>query len=175
MWTEQTVEILKQLALEGRSAAWIAEAIGAPSRSAVIGKANRIGIKLNGGMSAGPNGAGALTASPNHAAPWGRKRVALGEQETRTPADVARRAATRARSRLPALIPERRRSGRWMFAASEVGEMRRIAFADIGEAQCRWPVGDPLCDDFAYCGLQVAPGRAYCAGHCRLVYRAPTA
>src|SRR5208282_5343949 len=97
--------------------------------------------KLNGGMNAGPNGAGPRAAPLGSAAPWSRKRLASGDQETRTPADIARRAAARARSRLPALIPEKRRSGRWMFAAAEVGEMRRIAFADIAEAQCRWPIG----------------------------------
>ena len=48
MWTEAAIETLRQLALEGKSASVIAAAIGAPSRNAVIGKANRIGIKLTG-------------------------------------------------------------------------------------------------------------------------------
>ena len=48
LWTEETIEILKRLALEGRSASLIALALGAASRNAVIGKANRIGIRLNG-------------------------------------------------------------------------------------------------------------------------------
>jgi hypothetical protein len=72
MWTEQTIETLKKFALEGRSAAWIAAALGAPSRNAVIGKANRIGVKLNG-MRAAPFGdeAGLDVPPP---LPWGRKR-----------------------------------------------------------------------------------------------------
>ncbi len=48
LWTEETIEVLKRLALEGRSASLIALALGAASRNAVIGKANRIGIRLNG-------------------------------------------------------------------------------------------------------------------------------
>ena len=48
MWTEAAIETLRQLALEGKSASTIAAALGAPSRNAVIGKANRIGIKLTG-------------------------------------------------------------------------------------------------------------------------------
>src|SRR5271165_3781164 len=48
LWTEETIEILKRLALEGRSASLIAVALGAGSRNAVIGKASRIGIRLNG-------------------------------------------------------------------------------------------------------------------------------
>ncbi len=48
MWTDAAIETLRQMALEGRSASAIAVALGAPSRNAVIGKANRIGVKLTG-------------------------------------------------------------------------------------------------------------------------------
>ena len=52
--------------------------------------------------------------------------------------------------------------------------MRRVSFADIGEVNCcRWPLGDPTGEDFAYCGLETAKGRSYCAGHCRMAYRPP--
>ena len=169
MWTEQTVETLRKFALEGRSAAWIAAALGAPSRNAVIGKANRIGIKLSGATHAGPIG----EAPPPPTKPWGRARSRTAESRH----DIAPAGwgtglshALR-RSRSPSR--EGRRADSWLSQAAEVGEMRRIAFADVGAAQCRWPIGDPLQDDFAFCGLQVARGHAYCAGHCRLVYRWP--
>ena len=137
MWTEQTVETLKKFALEGRSAAWIATALGAPSRSAVIGKANRIGIKLAG--------APRPQADPRPASRAGDGRAARGSTL----------AGPGGRAPVPA----------------EVGAMRRIGLVDLGEDECRWPLGDPEQDDFAYCGLGVARGRAYCAGHCRLIYR----
>ena len=80
LWTAEAIENLKRLALEGRSASVIAAALGAASRNAVIGKANRIGIKLNGGggaytpsgMPAGPYPA-PLAANPRPA-PVFRKR-----------------------------------------------------------------------------------------------------
>ncbi len=180
MWTEQTVETLRKLALEGRSAAWIAAALGAPSRSAVIGKANRIGIKLNGGLRSGPIGERSRLEPPPPGIPWGRKRSRSVEEpprsERRLSAEIPRGSAvSRVRSRAPAISRERRRSERWIFAAAEVGEMRRVGFAAIGEVECRWPLGDPTQEDFAYCGLQVAKGHAYCAGHCRLAYRWPNA
>ena len=50
-WTADAVEDLKKLALEGRSASFIAAMLGVTSRNAVIGKANRVGIKLTGGGS----------------------------------------------------------------------------------------------------------------------------
>jgi GcrA cell cycle regulator len=48
MWTDAAIETLRRMALEGKSASSIAMALGAPSRNAVIGKANRIGVKLTG-------------------------------------------------------------------------------------------------------------------------------
>ena len=59
------------------------------------------------------------------------------------------------------------------FAEAEVGEMRRVGFEDIRESICRWPLGDPMSGDFAYCGLKSANGRSYCAGHCRMAYQPP--
>ena len=49
LWTAEAVEDLKKLALEGKSASHISAALGVGSRNAVIGKASRIGIKLDGG------------------------------------------------------------------------------------------------------------------------------
>jgi GcrA cell cycle regulator len=169
MWTEQTVETLRKFALEGRSAAWIAAALGAPSRNAVIGKANRIGIKLNG-VRAAPYGEepGFQPLSPP--APWGRTISPSAEHEARSGAELPWKKGA-FRRRVPASIGPRRRADRRIYATAEVGDMARIGLAEIREAQCRWPLGDPLDEDFAYCGLQVALGHAYCPGHCRLAYR----
>ncbi len=144
LWTDEAVERLKRLALEGFSAAGIAAALGASSRNAVIGKASRIGIKLNGG--------GRASAPP-----------------------PPRAAANGARRPAPAPLPNQVRTPAWIFANAEVGEMRGVRFQDIRHLACRWPIGDPANGDFAYCGLAAAAGRPYCAGHCRIAYRPPTA
>lgn len=141
LWTAEAIEVLKRLALEGRSASLIAAELGAASRSAVIGKANRIGIKLNGDGRALAPSRGASGASAYHAP----------------------------------LVDVRRPKPAWIFAEAEVGEMPRVRFEEIGEFACRWPLGDPRNGDFAYCGLEPAKGRSYCAGHCRLAYRPPGA
>ena len=90
MWTEQTVETLKKFASEGKSAAWIAAALGAPSRNAVIGKANRIGIKLNGGMGPTSSKTGVALGAAVAADPLGpeafivdRAGAALGKADAR--------------------------------------------------------------------------------------------
>ena len=68
LWTAEAVEDLKRLALEGKSASHISAALGVGSRNAVIGKASRIGIKLNGGGRASVRGKG---AAPRGSAPMG--------------------------------------------------------------------------------------------------------
>jgi GcrA cell cycle regulator len=174
MWTEQTVETLRKFALEGRSAAWIASALGAPSRNAVIGKANRIGIKLNGLRSPSSEGDPGFELPPPAAA-WGRTDSARGNGELRSanppPALPWRSRMRRPPDRAPAMARERLRADRRVYEKAEIGEMRRIALVEISDLDCRWPVGDPMAEDFAFCGLPIARGHAYCPGHCRLVYR----
>ncbi len=160
LWTEETVGILKRLALEGRSASLIALALGAASRNAVIGKANRIGIRLNG------DGRGRARRS----APAGAYRLPSGAVPRPKPAPGEGSSAQ-------ALSHDSReeRKPAWAFVEAEVGEVRRVRFEDIRQAECRWPLGDPKSGDFAYCGLTPAVGRSYCAGLCRMAYRPPSA
>ena len=177
MWTEQTVETLKRLALEGRSAAWIAAALGAPSRNAVIGKANRIGIKLTGLRAASAEDE--LPFERGQSVAWGRSTGPSRGDGEAGPANAApailpwRSRLPRPHGRAPVVARDRRRADRRIFETAEVGEMRRVGFAEIRDLECRWPVGDPVEDDFAFCGLPIARGHAYCAGHCRVAYRPP--
>jgi GcrA cell cycle regulator len=163
-WTAEAIEDLKRLALEGRSAAVIAATLGMASRNAVIGKASRIGIKLNGG------GRAAVSSKTGAAA----RRAQWATIANRSPGS-AEPSATTVLARRPGVTPGDERGPAWMLAEAEVGEMRRLRFEDIREAVCRWPLGDPRSGDFAYCGLQPVAGQSYCAGHCRMAYRPPLA
>ena len=97
MWTEAAIETLRQMALEGKSASSIAAALGAPSRNAVIGKANRIGLKLTGNVhSSAPRAPWASTGRP--------RRPAIA----RTDGPLWKRAV------VPALPRERKPT--WVFA-----------------------------------------------------------
>ena len=153
MWTDAAIETLRQMALEGKSASNIAVALGAPSRNAVIGKANRIGVKLTGNIHLAPRASRPSAERP--------RRPAIA----RTGAPLWKRPA------LPAVARERKPA--WAFAQAEVGEMLKVGLEDISESACRWPIGDPTSEEFAYCGIQTAKGRSYCAGHCRMAYKPP--
>jgi GcrA cell cycle regulator len=154
MWTDAAIETLRQMALEGKSASSIAMALGAPSRNAVIGKANRIGVKLTGHIHCvAPRASRPSTERP--------RRPAIA----RTNAPLWKRVA------VPAVPRERKPA--WAFAQAQVGEMLKVGLEEIGESHCRWPIGDPTSEEFAYCGIQTAKGRSYCAGHCRMAYKPP--
>jgi GcrA cell cycle regulator len=153
MWTDAAIETLRQMALEGKSASTIAAVLGAPSRNAVIGKANRIGVKLTGNIHC---------LAPRAARPSAGR--------PRRPA-IARTESLGKRAVVPAAPRERKPA--WAFAQARVGEMLRIGLEDIGESACRWPIGDPTNEEFAYCGIQTAKSRSYCAGHCRMAYKPP--
>ncbi|MBV8103789.1 MAG: hypothetical protein JO223_04035 [Hyphomicrobiales bacterium] len=169
-WTAEAIENLIRLALEGRSASFIAAALGAASRNAVIGKANRIGVKLNG------DGRASVPAETSARA----YRALLAAVPRSSPVHGMQNFGP-ALSRDPRTIPgsqpgdRQARKAAWTFAEAEVGEMRRVRFEEIRGSACRWPLGDPRSGDFAYCGLKPAEGRSYCAGHCRMAYRRPEA
>jgi GcrA cell cycle regulator len=154
MWTDAAIETLRQMALEGKSASTIAAALGAPSRNAVIGKANRIGIKLTGHVHC------SASRTPRSVSERPR-RPAIA----RTDSLLWRRAA------VPAI--QRERKPAWLFAEAQVGEMLKVGLEEIHEDSCRWPLGDPTSEEFVYCGVQTAKGRSYCAGHCRMAYKPP--
>ena len=169
LWTAEAIEDLKRLAHEGKSAAHIAVALGVGSRNAVIGKASRIGIKLNGG--------GRRSARGKTAARAGRSQWASAHYTRLNPSDDGADAAP---GRDPGIIGSQpgaqgEKEAAWMLGEVEIGEMRRVRFEEIHEYACRWPIGDPKSGDFAYCGLNPAEGQSYCAGHCRMAYRPPKA
>ena len=121
LWTAETVEHLKRLALEGRSAAAIAAMLGVGSRNAVIGKASRIGIKLNGGGRASARGE---TASARQAQWTGVPRPEPG---------LGGRSLATALARVREAAPQDDRETAWALGEAEVGEMRRLRFEEIRE------------------------------------------
>ena len=103
MWTDAAIETLRQMALEGKSASTIAAVLGAPSRNAVIGKANRIGVKLTGNIHC---------LAPRASRP--------STERPRRPAIARVNAPSWKRAAVPAV--QRERKPAWAFAQAQVGE-----------------------------------------------------
>jgi GcrA cell cycle regulator len=41
----------------------------------------------------------------------------------------------------------------------------------LTERTCKWPIGDPLNDDFHFCGNESPDNSPYCTYHQRLAYQ----
>jgi GcrA cell cycle regulator len=141
-WTDDRVETLKRLWLEGQTASQVARALGGVSRNAVIGKLHRLG--LTGGR----------------AAPARPRRIpgtsARSPRPMRAPAP-----RVKASPALPAGFPE--------IEPTEPGLVRDAAA--LRPHVCRWPIGDPQAADFSFCGRPAHGDGPYCPTHDRLAHR----
>lgn len=164
-WTDERVERLKKLWADGLSASQIAAQLGGVSRNAVIGKVHRLnlpGRAKSGGQASvrtkrttaaprAPNYAGRTTQSQT-SRPVGRSSggaalkqdldvVASEEVDTRPVDDVV------------------------------VPISRRLTLVELSERTCKWPVGDPLQDDFHFCGNDSGDASPYCGYHAKLAFQ----
>jgi GcrA cell cycle regulator len=171
-WTEERVELLKKLWLEGLSASQIAGVLGeGVTRNAVIGKVHR--LKLTG------------RAKPASSAP--RTRT------TPRPSGVRRvsTSSSRSSSGIASMMKSRNLSGgaiqgatalkiqdefeREAYVAPQVQELyipedQRLSLLQLNENTCKWPIGDPLTPDFYFCGQHSEEGKPYCDFHSRRAY-----
>jgi GcrA cell cycle regulator len=159
-WTDERVELLKKLWLEGLSASAIATELGSGvSRNAVIGKVHRLGLS---GRAKAPAQAAPRrtkpTRTPTHpmraasTIPFARGNAALA-------ADIATDVA-------PEPEPERRPAEEVVIPLSE-----RVTIMELRESMCRWPIGDPGREDFRFCGAKSSVGVPYCAHHAAIAYQ----
>ncbi|CAN7191819.1 GcrA family cell cycle regulator [Rhizobium sp. LjRoot30] len=162
-WTDERVEKLKKLWSEGLSASQIAAQLGGVSRNAVIGKVHR--LNLPGRAKAGSAPASARTPKRTPTAP--RAPSFTPRVATRT---VARPAgATMVHEEMEVEGVE---ETRYVSKSNVVVPIsRRLGLTELTERTCKWPVGDPLKDDFHFCGGESPDSSPYCTYHQRLAYQ----
>jgi GcrA cell cycle regulator len=167
-WTDERVEKLKKLWSEGLSASQIAAQLGGVSRNAVIGKVHR--LNLPGRAKAG----GTQTAT----------RAKRPAPATPRPSNFAARpvaARPVARPAGNAIVKEEIDADFEMQAETlpvpanrnnvVVPMSRRLELTQLTERTCKWPIGDPLNDDFHFCGNESPDNSTYCTYHQRLAYQ----
>lgn len=165
-WTDERVERLKRLWAEGLSASQIAAQLGGVSRNAVIGKVHR--LNLPGRAKAGGSTSAARPA----------KRPA---QTNQRPAAFQGRTATTTRTVTRAaganMLKEEVEID--IFEDVEVSRpsnvvvpiSRRLALTELTERTCKWPIGDPMKDDFHFCGCEISDASPYCGYHGKMAYQ----
>jgi GcrA cell cycle regulator len=168
-WTDDRIDLLQKLWLQGMSASRIAnELANGLTRNAVIGKVYRLGL----------SGRVKETAA-DACAPQSMRKSA-----PRTPA--ARQTAQRPQSRVahgnstfvhgnaalaiqpvayaaPAPAPQ---------SEIVVPIVEPVTILDLRDSMCRWPLGDPTQPEFRFCGARKTPGDGpYCRCHATIAYQ----
>ena len=166
-WTDERVERLRRLWLEGLSASRIAaELAGGVTRNAVIGKVHRLG--LSGRMK--PQQAAAAAARPKPAAkPAAPDAVREAPKAVAMPirGNLALALGERPMERAAA-VPHMRRS----YEDNVISMTDNVTIMELRESMCRWPVGDPSSAEFRYCGGKAPIGEGpYCKHHSRMAYQ----
>jgi len=159
-WTDERVELLRQLWLDGKSASQISAELGAGvTRNAVIGKVHRLGLS-------------GRTKSPSPAPPRVRQRSApaarppIASRSTGGSSPMVRGNTALAYSIDTAI------EAKPVFHEDVVVPMSlRVTIVELKEAMCRWPLGDPTTAEFRYCGIQSAGAGPYCSHHGRMAYQ----
>jgi GcrA cell cycle regulator len=140
-WTDERVDLLKKLWLDGLSASQIAKQLGGVTRNAVIGKVHRLGLS---GRAAPSQPSRPVFKAPRAPRP--------------TPAPAPRR--VEAQTAVPVPQP--------VFYAEEPGSATVLT---LGAHMCKWPIGDPASDGFSFCGRRTDAEGPYCVQHARVAYQ----
>ncbi|WP_112809003.1 GcrA family cell cycle regulator [Ensifer sp.] len=163
-WTDERVEKLKKLWSEGLSASQIAAQLGGVSRNAVIGKVHR--LSLPGRAKAG--GTAAAT----------RPKPRPATSAPRAP-NFASRVTTRTVTRPAGALVLKEEVEVDLVAEQDfhvqtdvvVPMSRRLELTQLTERTCKWPIGDPLKEEFHFCGNDSPEASPYCTFHARLAYQ----
>jgi GcrA cell cycle regulator len=166
-WTDERVELLRKLWAEGLSASQIAAQMGGVSRNAVIGKVHR--LKLSG--------RGKQTSSQ----PRAKKPTATGSSVRTSSVPRQSTSGPRVSSHTHAIGATALKADYEVRAVSATvlefvpalvaPEPKRIKLVELSERTCKWPIGDPMAQDFAFCGHESGDAGPYCQFHAKLAYQ----
>jgi GcrA cell cycle regulator len=144
-WTDERVESLKKLWLDGLSASQIAKQLGGVTRNAVIGKVHRLGLS---GRAAPSQPARPAFKAPRPARPVATQTPRRVEVQPPQPVAVA--------PQPPVVYLE---------------EPGSATVLTLGAHMCKWPIGDPSTDGFTFCGRRTGQDGPYCGEHARMAYQ----
>ncbi|MBR0879499.1 MULTISPECIES: GcrA family cell cycle regulator [Bradyrhizobium] len=164
-WTDDRVEQLKKLWEAGLSASQMAAEIGNVTRNAVIGKIHRLGLS---GRTKGHETKPRKSRTPRPSSPAPSRRVLALRQAIDAASDDTHAANLEAAGEFdPAAIS--------VSDAEIPAEVRVKSILDLGDGDCRFPIGEVGTEAFYFCGRggRKLDGLPYCARHARIAYASP--
>jgi len=168
-WTDERVELLKKLWAEGLSASQIAAQLGSVTRNAVIGKVHRLKLSSRGRATAAPAAKKKHVTAP--AATVQRSVTAAARPAAAQPqriitASVGGNALQMQFESEPVAHQQLRPTSDVVVPIS-----RRLHLVELSERTCKWPNGDPLSEDFNFCGHEASDASPYCRYHARVAFQ----
>lgn len=162
-WTDERVELLRKLWSEGLSASQIAAQLGGVSRNAVIGKVHRLKLSSRGRATAAP----ARQKKPT--------QVATATKTVSRPVTTTTRTVTTSigATALQAQFDVEPVARQYIRPSENVVVpiSRRLQLVQLNERTCKWPNGDPLSEDFSFCGNDAAETGPYCGYHSKVAFQ----
>ncbi len=166
-WTDERVEKLKRLWSEGLSASQIAAQLGGVSRNAVIGKVHR--LNLPGRAKAGGTVATSRPAAKRPAAPTTPRATNFPARPATVRPAPRTVGATALKDDLD--IDTAQVLEYVPVSNASLPTSLRLTLTELTERTCKWPVGDPLKDDFHFCGCEASESSPYCKFHAKMAYQ----
>ena len=180
-WTDDRVEILKKLWVEGQSASQIAKELGGVTRNAVIGKVHRLGLSNRATSSSSSKSDTKSKTSVKSMSDTKRvsnKTSASKVASANSPSEPRSNVTSLRRQIIPAgqpLPPQPSANEISPEALARVSEIERkakkISLLELTERTCKWPVGDPATEEFWFCGLPSQAGKPYCEAHVGVAFQ----
>jgi GcrA cell cycle regulator len=159
-WTDERVELLRKLWSEGLSASQIAAQLGSVTRNAVIGKVHR--LKLS---SRGRTTVAAPRQKKTSSSAGGSKSATRAPTVTRSITTSIGATALQTQFDVEPVV-------RYRPAQDVVVPIsRRLQLVQLSERTCKWPNGDPLTEEFSFCGNDTAATGPYCTYHSRIAFQ----
>jgi GcrA cell cycle regulator len=166
-WTDDRVEVLKTMWMEGKSASQIAKELGGVTRNAVIGKVHRLGLSNR----ATPSKAKAKVTTKAKEAPKTKAPSKPKSVDATTTASMSvtippRKPIITAGQPLPPQPSNSEISAEALAKVANVEkDAKKLTLMELTEKTCKWPIGDPATEDFWFCGLNAEAGKPYCEAH----------
>ncbi|GAA2841490.1 Global cell cycle regulator GcrA [Aminobacter aminovorans] len=161
-WTDERVELLRKLWSEGLSASQIAAQLGGVSRNAVIGKVHRLKLSSRGRATAAPARQKKTTQATTPT-----KSVQRTVTATRTVTASIGATALQAQFEVEPVARQYIRPVENVV----VPISRRLQLVQLSERTCKWPNGDPLSEDFSFCGNEAGESGPYCGYHSKIAFQ----
>ena len=191
-WSEERVEVLTKMWLDGKSASEIAKELGEITRNAVIGKVHRLGLSNREIKSLkGDKGSSELKKVQKRGRPRKNQTLVDGQNSTRD----TKRAKLNLSSGITNKKTEKKEASKESLEATDAENLgvvsdfseetlkslidiesksKKISLMDLTEKTCKWPIGDPATDRFWFCGHDAEQGKPYCKTHISIAFQQVT-